>query len=665
MKRSKLILFQLFLSSIAISNYISLNAQTFSVKYGVIGAEEFNLKECPFDKGAEAIVLFDIGKSYFERNAEGGFDVIFERATRIKIFNEAGLKWAEAGIPYYREGNIFEKVFDIEGTTYNWDEGLKKTELDKTAFFDETINQYWMEKKFAMPNVKAGSIIEYRYKISSQYLFNFRDWEFQNSIPTIYSAYQTKMIPFYEYSFLLQGSNKLDIQNSYLEKGIPHQFGSITFYNMVYDFGMKAIPAFKDEQFIASRNDYILKIDFQLSKIHYPDGHSKDILTTWPALIKDLQDNEDFGKYIKKSQKEADDLIDMESLGSLSMKDKFDEVVSFVKANYSWNKINSEYAHKSIKDFLKEKTGSSGNINLFLTGLLNAAGIESYPVIMSTRSNGKIKYDYPYNHFFNYVIVAAKIDDKYVLTDATDVLCPNDKIPPRCINDRGLIINDSKDEGNWLNLNTNPLSVTNCIYEIEIDNDKQITNINKSYTLYEALAKRKNWGDNPSSLKEEFKNKHIAIVDTSVLINNYNKVKEPYKVGYSVIDNYEMINDKIYIEPFLHDVMDDNPFKQESRNYPIDFTYPFAESYSAQITIPEDYSLDYIPEDKTINNDDFGLTYKTLVNDNNITVTLSYNLDKSVYSAVYYKKLKYLFDEIVKKGNDRIVLVKNSTVTMK
>ena len=152
MKNSTFILFRLFVILINLSLYTSLNAQSFSVKYGVIGAEEVNLKECPFDKDAEAIVMFDIGKSYFERSVHGGYDVIFERATRIKIFNDAGLRWAEANIPYYREGDIYEKVYDIEGVTYNWDEGLTKTELDKSAFFDETINEYWLAKKFAMPS---------------------------------------------------------------------------------------------------------------------------------------------------------------------------------------------------------------------------------------------------------------------------------------------------------------------------------------------------------------------------------------------------------------------------------------------------------------------------------------------------------------------------------
>ena len=54
------------------------------------------------------------------------------------------------------------------------------------------------------------------------------------------------------------------------------------------------------------------------------------------------------------------------------------------------------FTNKSVKDLLSSKTGNSAEINLFLAGMLNAAGIEAYPVITSTRSNGKIQSDYPF-----------------------------------------------------------------------------------------------------------------------------------------------------------------------------------------------------------------------------------------------------------------------------
>ncbi len=75
------------------------------------------------DKDAEAVVLFNIGKSRFEQT-ENFFDIVFERTTRIKILSEAGMKWAEVKIPYAKEENTYEQVYDIEAVSYNLENNL-------------------------------------------------------------------------------------------------------------------------------------------------------------------------------------------------------------------------------------------------------------------------------------------------------------------------------------------------------------------------------------------------------------------------------------------------------------------------------------------------------------------------------------------------------------
>ena len=69
---------------------------------------------------------------------------------------------------------------------------------------------------------------------------------------------------------------------------------------------MKDVPAFKSESYITSMNDYIIKVIFQLSKINYTTGGSKEIISTWPDLVKELNNNSDFGRFVAKSEKLAD-----------------------------------------------------------------------------------------------------------------------------------------------------------------------------------------------------------------------------------------------------------------------------------------------------------------------------------------------------------------------
>src|SRR3972149_4079874 len=179
-----------FFLTILVSFQFTVFPQNYKLEFGQITNEEIQMEYYPKDKDVGAVVICDLGKSYFVGNADGGYNVVFEKRSKIKIFNKAGLPWAEVEIPFYREGNIYEIIYDLEAITWNFDNGiLSKALLDVKNTYDEKLNEYWMVKKFALPNVKEGSVIEYRYKLETPYKFNFRDWEFQLGIPVMYSEY--------------------------------------------------------------------------------------------------------------------------------------------------------------------------------------------------------------------------------------------------------------------------------------------------------------------------------------------------------------------------------------------------------------------------------------------------------------------------------------------
>jgi len=633
-----------------------LIAQNFNNEYGKIGKDDLELNSYPKDKNAEAVVISDVGTSYFERTSDY-FELIYERTTRLKVLKEAGIKWASIEIPYYREGEIFEDVYDIEACTYNFENGsLSRTTLDVKSCHEEKVNEYWNLKKFAMPNVKEGSVIEYHYKVRSQFFFNLRDWDFQWKIPVISSKYVTKMIPFFQYTWLLQGASKFDSQKSFEDPGFERQFGYTKFHDMVYEYVMKDIPAFKDEEFIASSEDYIIKLNFQLSKIFDYRGGSFNVLTTWSEMVKDLIKDEDFGGYSRKAEGLASKLFDLKSLSVLPEQQKFDTILNYVKANYNWNTINGKRASKSPKTFMKDRLGNDADINLFTVGLLNAVGIKSYPVIISTRNNGKIKYDYPFSHFFNYVVILAEVDGKMVLTDATITLSSNNRIPQKCINDKGLIIH--KDKVEWVGLKMNNPSTKKEIFVIDLSDSTQNATIQSYSTEYFALDNRIDYGINTHLIKKNLLEKGYALVDSSIVVKNQTDLKEPYILKYNVTDHPEKVNNKIYVSPFLHENISENPFKQPSRNYPVDMIFPKRLSFFTEMNIPDGYKIDFIPVNDKIKNDQFELDYYTSVTDKKINIFLIYYFKISVYEATEYNKLKYYYNEIINKGSEKIVFVK-------
>jgi hypothetical protein len=638
---------------------LSINSQATSDGSSEVSQAELEMKSYEADKTADAVVLFDKGKSYFVRVGDQ-FQVIFERVTRIKVLAESGVDWGEVIIPYYKHGQNEEVVSNIYARSSTYQDGqLTVSVLNKENCYDEKVNDRWMMKKFAIPNVQVGSVIEIRYAMTSSNRFVLQDWEFQRTIPTIYSEYQVSLIPFYEYNWLLQGANKFDDYTTWVDPLDERQYGAFIYNEMVHTFVMKDIPAFKDEDFITSRKDHLIKLSFQLSRINMPDGYSEDVITTWPQMIKNLMDDKDFGKYIKKSEAVAEKTLPEYIFEIDEREARIKEIVSFVKETYSWNRQNHIFVSGSVKDFMEQKTGNCAEVNLFLCGLLNGAGFEAYPVILSTRDHGKISYDYPYYDFFNYVGVIVYDDEKAILTDATDPLLNYDRIPPGCINDKGLIIN--KESQDWIDLMVDEPSEINTQFDIHFSGslDTLWVEVMKTYTDYEARAPRSVIKDDTGEVSKILREKYLQAEFDDIVIENAMDPSQPYIISFDASFQPEMISDKIYISPYLDEPISQNPFIHNQRTYPVDLNYPIKKSFHSTIHIPEGYKVSYLPEDYTLNDEHFSFDYSVLIeNDAKIKCTSNYCLARSVYPSSDYLRLKGLFNQIIRYLNDKIVLEK-------
>ena len=662
MKNKLLIITSLLLSQFLVS-------QEYNHDFGQVSEEEMEMTKYDKDPDAEAVVLYDIGKAEFVNAKGGGYDIKFVRKKRIKILDRSAISRGEISIPYYVDDHgEEEKVSMIKAFSYNIEDGrFMRKELDKSTIYDEQTSKYWRAKKFAFPGVKEGTVIEYTYTLLSPFHFNLPDWYFQDIIPTVYSEYQVSMIPFYEYAFIAQGIYKFDYQHSEIgtktrvwgtvneSYGENHGTG-VKFKDYNHLYVMKDVPAFNDESYITSINDYVMKMDCQLAKVAYPHNPIHKIITTWTELNEALLRNDHFGKYIKGCKKYAKAIVESENIEKLSEQEKVNTIINYVKTNFSWNGYNSIYAAKSPKEFINQKSGSSGNINLFMIALLNQAGIEAYPVILSTRDHGKIKADYPFGHYFNYVLAYINSDNSQ-LADGTSNLLPNNMIPVNCINDKGLIV--KKDEDNWLELSNNSISLSIKQITLDIDTEEVIANasVTMHTTGYKSSEFKNSFKDNLEVLKESFED---GIFDEVYKVKtvNFDRPSRPYIISFEGEKEIEIIGDNIIVSPFLNIVAKDSKLKKKERTYPVDFVYPQSEEFNIFINIPEGYEATSLPEDFSMNNSLAAISIKYINNDGKITIKGSYTIKKSIYEPGEYSKIKYYLLMISKKFNEQIVIMK-------
>ncbi len=623
---------------------------------GKVTQYEMTLKEYPEDPDAEALVIYDMGEYFFSGREDRGLLLFMKRKMKLKILKQAGVKYATFEIPYYSEDHDWEAIESIDATTYNYVDGtLTKSVLNSKNIFEEKISEKVKVKKITMPDVREGSVVEIAYTISTPYYFNMRKWEFQKKIPVVYSKLRYRAIPYYEYAYIAKGIQKFDEFKSEAQNE-EIRFGQLLYREMIYDFGMKNISAFKDEEYITSEKDYMASLDFQMSKINYPTGGSKQIITTWPEMCDDFLKDGDFGKYIQNSEKEAKKILPTLNLTGKSQIDQVEIISDYVKSKYNWNGIYGKYANSKLSDFLKQQTGNVANINLFLTGLLKAAGLEVYPVVLSTRKNGMISEGHPFQHFFNYVISEVKIDNQVYFIDATEPLLDFKNLPSRSINVKGLVVKPKS--GEWVGIRQNNISTIQHNFDLTINPEENSSEVKAMYISLgeDAYIFRSNYLGKEENLQKYLKDQYK--IDADSVSITATPLDKPFIFSFLFKHPVETSGDKIFIHPFCNLSIDDNPFKQTKRTLPVDLTYLRSRTYKSVITIPKGYKIEHLPKPYAINDNLISMNYSVVNNSDQILVEASYAFKQNMYDAKNYLSLKMSFADIIKQLSEMIVLVK-------
>ena len=182
------------------------------LKFGKPEPADFEAKSFVGDSAAAAVVLYDGGTTRFHLNGSK-LQLESERTTRIKILKKAGYEFATVEVPLYHQGISEEKLTGLKGFTYNEVGGkLEKVRLETTSMFTEERTKNTRVRKFTLPNVREGAVIEYSYSVTSDFLFNFQDWTFQREIPTRWSEFRAIIPEYFDYKMLMQGYEPMAVQ---------------------------------------------------------------------------------------------------------------------------------------------------------------------------------------------------------------------------------------------------------------------------------------------------------------------------------------------------------------------------------------------------------------------------------------------------------------------
>ena len=652
------------------------------VRFEKVSEEELAMKTYSNDTTAEAVILYDDGSSYVKYEVEKGFVLTFERFVRIKILKQGGVDWGNFSIALYSYNSNREEMTSAKGTTFNLENGKTvKSELKKDAIFRERQNKYYETVRLSMPSVKVGSVIDLKYRISTELTWNLQTWKFQYKIPVKWSQYHVVYPEYFTYNHSSLGYhrllyNKTDQRNetiSYTTRGddsnvrvgvSPTENHNITYMAKVFDYAVKDVPAMKSEPYLTTLDNYTTQVKFELANSNFTQvgGSFKNYTTSWMDVARQLKESENFGLQLKGNGF-ADDAVSELIKGIADDQKKLEIIYNHVQKAMKWDGRKTIFTDKSLKKAYSDKTGNSAEINLLLTVMLNKAGISANPVILSTRENGILLMTNASISDCNYVIVQAIVNGKPILLDATESNLQAGAIPFRCLNGDGHLI---KGEETQVVPLVNLQSMESIVVELGIKDGKMTGSINKKVAGLSALNFRESV-KTAGGQKEHFdklKNSSVDLDYIDYKYNNLDSLNLPVYLNYkfAMKEGQESDAGIIYIDPILFDRQKNNPFTSPTREYPVDFGLPFSQVYNLQLTIPEGYSVEELPKNNSILLPEKGGKFQYQVSQvgNKIVLNFRFSIDKALFIPSEYKNLQEFYNLVINKQAEQIILKKTT-----
>ncbi len=634
----------------------SLPQQQALPEFGKISNAELSLTECPFEKNAPAFYLLNYTKTNFSLYMDGSTKMVTERRVRIKILNRQGFEYATVQIPHVGNRHA-SKITDLEAFIYAPGENgnIIKTRVEKKDIFKSTLSKEnnLNVVKFTFPDLKPGCVIEYRYEHVENDSYSIEPWLFQNRIPVALSYCEMNLPAFSLLDYRLAGQLTLNADN--------YRAWTIDSTKDVYRkaFAMNNVPSFKMEPLMSSLVDNLKRIEF--SFVPNPGfitraSSTASIDSKWKAVNARMNVSMEFGRQFSAPVPGTEHLVD--SIKQLPLKkDRIDAVFHSVRNHVIWDKLQTMYPN-DIAHAWETGTGNSADLNILVLNLLNKAGVESYPVLISTRDNGKTDPAFAHMSQFNGLDVLVLDSNNYYVLDAS-VKNQGWLLPPLNLINRDVLVIMPK-EHKWVNIVESRHLIKDSVFvTASLNKDGSITgeaivssfNISRDIRLSDDAASGQDKEDLVAGDSPELKK------DSSWMINRDNEMA-PLIEHTKFHCTLNGTGNFLFLNPYLFSSMKKNPFTDSSRVTDIDFICNQQYLQTLKITIPPEISMETLPKSITIRTEDSAMIYSRTISQrgNALWMENGFIINRSNYAAEEYAGVREFFAKIYALLSEEVVL---------
>jgi hypothetical protein len=634
----------------------SVFAQKDVPAFGKVEKADLEMKECAFDKDADAMVLFDVGEVFCNLNLTSAMSVplttALARHVRIKIFTEKGLNRANIKIRYRSEHGI-EDITNISAQTINLDASgnIVYTKVEKNLIYRKRENKRYSEVIFTFPEVKKGSIIEYKFTDNAMEFYAVKHWYFQNSMPVKLSRY----ILDFPQELIVTASNKgmFNTEVKDISKGTRN----------IKSYTLHDLPALRDEPYISCEEDYLQQVVPILQAVEFPGQPRRSMLSNWPGVVKKLMEDEDFGLQLKRNIPRTADLDAMLA----KVTDPYQKMVIiyyYVRKNMEWNEFYGIWALDGVKSAWKDKKGTSGEINLILVNLLKDADLVVHPVLVSTRENGMVNIAVAGYEQFNKVMAYVEIGDKVYVLDATNKYAPVNLVPHDVVLSEGLVIEKlSTFDWGWKTLwNEKKLYQNTSIIMADIDATGSIKGeasiTSTDYSRQERMPFIKK--GKSEFISRYFDAKNGGPVVDSLSFENEDVDSLPLTQHVKFNSKTSSSGDYHYFSVNLFSGLEKNPFIADNRFSDVFFGSMQKHFLVENFTIPEGFQFEELPKNIKMIMPDTSIIFSRMMQADGNVVSIRVQLDikKPFYTVDEYPYFQEFYKKLFEMLNEQVVFKK-------
>jgi uncharacterized protein DUF3857/transglutaminase superfamily protein len=610
-----------------------------------VNSTDLAAKDSADKPGAHAIYLYreDV------RDDTQSHEDIYER---IKIFTEEGKQYGDIEIPYYRDvfsiTNVRARTIRPDGSTAEWNGKL----LDKTVV--KARGYKVQEKTFTLPEVEAGCIIEYKYRmaLNTSYLYD-NTWEIQKGLFTKEAKFSFHASPLYDLV------------------SIPYGVSASTPISKEKDgtmrFDIQNVPALEKEDYMPPEEAVRSRVDFYYTSHGTidPDKFWKNTGEFW------FEGSERYIGHRKAISEEVGRTVGPDDSPETKLRKLYARVQMIRNTSFEREKTIQEVkrenqkANDNVEDVLKHGVGNGVEIDYLFCGLARAAGFEASVVRVSTRNVHFFTKTMLEANKLNDVVISVKLGDKDVYLDPGNAHAPYGLLPWSETGVQGLKLD--KDGGQFVTTTSASPddAVTKRVGKLVMADDGLVNGrLTVTYTGQEALYRRLEADENDDaqrakSLIDEVK----ALVPAGATVEltnspDWNGPDAPLVAEFDVKSRAwgTQTGRRLLVSQsfFSHPVA--RQFEHPSRTYPIYFDYPYTDLDDITLQLPLALHAASLPATQVRTN---GLGFYEISSENqgaSLRLVRKMGVSGILYPAQSYAAIRNFFNQVRAGDEQQIVL---------